>query len=674
MHRLTICLLAVVALAAEDLPYGHPDFYPTPERPTGLRGDGSGHFTGASVPTSWDWRTGENMVWQTKLPNWGYSSPIVVGDKIFVTADWNRLLCYDARDGELLWERENWTFDVVAESDEEKAELKKRWDALVDAHSQAWEICWEMAWRHFQLDMAKAAKAGEAYEYPGGYSWQGPRKKSDYLPELWHHLTEAEQQALVQRMGALSDAEVQAIEDRLAELTVIRDDKDYSPSVSAYVDTLDPFRRGTKSQASKEWQENVHKYFKDLLVPHGLHTDFWNGWLSTSFPTPCSDGEHVYVFFGQNQVVCYDLEGNRKWLKVYFDPEKAGTRPAQNHSASPYLMGDLLITIHGNDQNEGPTIWALDKTNGELVWKYHSKHLGSYGHPYAQITPMWIDGHPIIVAGNGNILDASNGKVIMTDLITNCGPPVVHGNKAYYLSGGGQTGDGVRCAVEISKSGDGSFTGEMLWAVVPAPKDPSDKKYKRSRKHLDYMMQHMPESEILFLDQAGEASSRVGSLWFDGHILVGGNPQISVDPATGIATEHKIQWPRVDGHRLSRAGKHRGHLIRTAKHIFGTGEEAKCASYTATHPVKIAGIGYCGSLWMRQLMLGELPLEEVLTAIRERHYMPYWDDWTYFQTTPYPQGNRLYIRSRDSLFCIGDPAKPYHSPAGTPAAARTAAD
>ncbi len=484
MIRLLICLLSLAALAAlavlaaEDLPYGHPDFCPTPERPTGLRGDGTGHFVAADPPTQWDWRTGENLVWQVKLPNWGYSSPIVVGDKVFVTADWNRLLCYDARDGELLWERENWTFEVVAENPAEQAELKKRWDDLVEAHSEAWAVCWEIGYLHYQLDMIAAAKAGEAYEFPGGYNYMGARRKGGtYIPDPKHHLTEAEQTAILQRLGARGEAEVQAMKDRLAELTAIREAKDYDPNVNAYVKTLQPHRRKSKSADYQKWKENVYPHFKKLLVPHGLHTDFWNGWLSTSFPTPCSDGEHIYVFFGQNQVVCYDLEGNRKWLKVYFDPEKAGARPAQNHSGSPYLIGDLLITIHGNDQNEGPTIWALDKTTGELVWKYHSKHLGCYGHPYAQITPMRVDGHPIIVAGNGNILDATDGKVIMTNLITNCGPPVVHGNKAYYLSGGGQAGDSVRCAVEISKGEDGTLTGEMLWAVVPAPKNPSHAKY-----------------------------------------------------------------------------------------------------------------------------------------------------------------------------------------------------
>ena len=63
---------------AADLPHGHPDFDPSPERPAGLQGDGTGHFPGATVVTKGDFRTGENIIWRAKMPNWGYSSPIVV--------------------------------------------------------------------------------------------------------------------------------------------------------------------------------------------------------------------------------------------------------------------------------------------------------------------------------------------------------------------------------------------------------------------------------------------------------------------------------------------------------------------------------------------------------------------------------------------------------------------
>lgn len=48
----------------------------------GANADGLGE--GATLPETWS--TTENVVWQTSVPGWGWSSPIVWGDRIFVTS------------------------------------------------------------------------------------------------------------------------------------------------------------------------------------------------------------------------------------------------------------------------------------------------------------------------------------------------------------------------------------------------------------------------------------------------------------------------------------------------------------------------------------------------------------------------------------------------------------
>ena len=45
----------------------------------------SGRGEGASLPTQWDGETGENIAWSTPIPGLAHSSPIVAGDRIFVT-------------------------------------------------------------------------------------------------------------------------------------------------------------------------------------------------------------------------------------------------------------------------------------------------------------------------------------------------------------------------------------------------------------------------------------------------------------------------------------------------------------------------------------------------------------------------------------------------------------
>jgi hypothetical protein len=71
----------------------------------GPNGDGTSIET--NLPVQWDSVT--NVVWKSKAPGMGYSSPIVWNDKIFtVTAlpetQEKVLLCYNGRNGELLWQ------------------------------------------------------------------------------------------------------------------------------------------------------------------------------------------------------------------------------------------------------------------------------------------------------------------------------------------------------------------------------------------------------------------------------------------------------------------------------------------------------------------------------------------------------------------------------------------
>jgi outer membrane protein assembly factor BamB len=73
----------------------------------GPRGDGTSTETG--VPLKWN--DTENVRWKTPIPGTGHSSPIIWGDRVFVTTclekDQERmLLCLDRRDGKVLWQVE----------------------------------------------------------------------------------------------------------------------------------------------------------------------------------------------------------------------------------------------------------------------------------------------------------------------------------------------------------------------------------------------------------------------------------------------------------------------------------------------------------------------------------------------------------------------------------------
>lgn len=68
------------------------------------RYDGNGRFPKIRPPT--EWRSDRNILWKTPVEIGGYSSPIVVGNKVFVTAEMGSLICLDLADGKILWKKD----------------------------------------------------------------------------------------------------------------------------------------------------------------------------------------------------------------------------------------------------------------------------------------------------------------------------------------------------------------------------------------------------------------------------------------------------------------------------------------------------------------------------------------------------------------------------------------
>ncbi len=137
MHFSTLLVAAALlchalpASAAQDgpvkgsdkVPLGSPDFYPSAAHPVGWRGDGTGHFPGATPPTTWSRsENGErkNILWETKLPCYSWATPIVVGNKVFTRSEPYDLICLDKLSGKVLWVRSHPPFIAVT-AEEKKA-------------------------------------------------------------------------------------------------------------------------------------------------------------------------------------------------------------------------------------------------------------------------------------------------------------------------------------------------------------------------------------------------------------------------------------------------------------------------------------------------------------------------------------------------------------------------
>jgi outer membrane protein assembly factor BamB len=91
---------ARVAFSPENMKKNHPTF-------RGFMGQGISYHT--NIPETWNGPTGENIKWKVPFSKPGFNSPVIWGDKLFISggdAQARVVSCYNRHTGQLIWERE----------------------------------------------------------------------------------------------------------------------------------------------------------------------------------------------------------------------------------------------------------------------------------------------------------------------------------------------------------------------------------------------------------------------------------------------------------------------------------------------------------------------------------------------------------------------------------------
>jgi len=281
-RRVVLVLLLVAALAERG---GSTVPRDAATRVRGFRGDGSGRFPDALPPL--EWGPDKNICWTTKIGPNKYSSPIVVDRRIFLVAEPALLLCVDAADGRILWQRSN------------------------------------------------------------GYA---------DLPDK------------IEGKPARGDA-------------------------------------------------------------------------GNTTPTPVSDGRFVYAVFGTGIVACYDLKGERQWIR-YGGPYPA---PEYGRSSSPALSGGkLLVTLS--------CLIALDAKTGQEVWR-NKEVVELYGTP----VPAVLGGVDVAVLPSGQVVRVSDGRILASELGgLSYASPLVHDGAVYLIQAGSS-------AQQLTPSSPDKWEAKQLW-------------------------------------------------------------------------------------------------------------------------------------------------------------------------------------------------------------------
>jgi outer membrane protein assembly factor BamB len=198
------------------------------------------------------------------------------------------------------------------------------------------------------------------------------------------------------------------------------------------------------------WEKTVAKE-KPKESTHEL-----GSWASNS---PCTDGEHIYAYFGSRGIHCLDFNGKILWQKDFGQLEKS---MSFGEGESPYLYKDRLF-IQWDHQGESFLV-ALDKKTGNEIWRTRREETTSWA------TPLVVDvnGKPQVITIATNQIrsyDYDKGEIIWTStgMTRNAIPcPVYADGILYALSG--FRGSALQ-AIDLAKAkGDIKGTPALLWS------------------------------------------------------------------------------------------------------------------------------------------------------------------------------------------------------------------
>ncbi len=168
-----------------------------------------------------------------------------------------------------------------------------------------------------------------------------------------------------------------------------------------------------KVEARRKALTTLNRYLEPGKGAPGYH-----GTGGYSSATPVTDGKHVFVIYGNGLAACYDLDGDRKWLKLIEHPTAA-----YGHGASPLLVKDKLL-VHFSD------LVALNTKDGSEAWRV--KIPPSHGTPmHARLGEVDVAIHP-----QGQVVRVSDGEILAKGL-GSAGPnsPLVQGGNVYFVAG-----------------------------------------------------------------------------------------------------------------------------------------------------------------------------------------------------------------------------------------------
>src|SRR5882724_1557943 len=211
--------------------------------------------------------------------------------------------------------------------------------------------------------------------------------------------------------------------------------------------------------------------FKVLCIDRGAGTMLWERTAyegtvyddrhrkaSYASPTPATDGNYVFAYFGTEGLYCYDFSGKLIW-KV--SPGQIATF-GMGTGTSPVLFENTVILQCDEDNGEKSSILALDKRTGKEVWKTPRKVQASWSTPLIVRGPQRTE---MITSGNELIIsyDPKTGKELWRTKghASNAIATPLAGNGLVFVYAGFPVKKTL--AITLGASGDLSDSKNIVW-------------------------------------------------------------------------------------------------------------------------------------------------------------------------------------------------------------------
>lgn len=182
---------------------------------------------------------------------------------------------------------------------------------------------------------------------------------------------------------------------------------------------------------------------------------------SYASPTPVTDGERLYAYFGSEGLYAYDFDGALVWKTDIGDIKTMG----MGVGTSPVLYENLILIQADEDEGKSSALVAVDKTTGKEAWRVARPVQVSWSTPLLAVdhrgrSQLVTSGYEYLIA-----YDPADGKEIwrVKGLESNAiHSPLAAGDGLVVLTAGFPRK--ITAAVKLDVTGDHSQEEGWAWS------------------------------------------------------------------------------------------------------------------------------------------------------------------------------------------------------------------